>query len=772
MQALSQRAIDQGIGAYFDYFASLLRGCRSVKTLKNGKCAHRLLIENGLELDVLIGTSLLKMYANCGRVLDARRVFDTMTTHNVVSWTALITTYAKQGDIEEAFTLFEKLQFAGLALDNIIFVVLLKACTTLAALERGKHCHVHIIKSGFESDISLGNSLIDMYVKCGSIGEARLVFDKMCKRNVVSWTTMIAGYAHGVVEQEAFVLFALLQEEGIEPNNITFVSILKACASLAALEKSKQVHVHIITGGFELDICVGNILVDVYVKCGNIEDAHKMFNRMLERDVVSWTTMISGYAQGGICKDAIILFEQLQQEGTKPDNVTLVSILKACASLVALEQGQRIHAHLVYRGCEPDVLVWGSLIDMYAKCGRLKLARQVFDEMCEGNIVLWNSMITGYAQAEIGDKAIELFKEMQLEGVTPDRITYLSILMCCLHLKQIKHAHTHIINSDFESDMCIQNSLIDMYANSGSLETASQIFHRMVVRDGFSWNAMIAGHTQHGFHEEALILFKQMQEEGVKPDIVTFPCILKACASLAALEYGKQVHRHISESAFEVDVFVNCALVGMYAKCGSIEDAHQVFNDMRERNVVSWNAIIAGFAQHGFGKEALELLRHMQEEGIKPDAATFLSILAACSHSALVNEGCHHFNTINQIHNLTPARDHHACMVDILSRVGHLDEAMDFINKLPIQPDFGMWMTLLSACRNHGNAELGKRAFNCALKLKPKCAGAYLLLSSLYSTVGSWDELAELQEEMEKTGVKEELEGSWNEVIDGVLMLY
>lgn len=656
------------------------------------------------------------MYTTCGSVLDARAVFNTMPSHNVVSWTAIISTYAKHGEVEHAFTLFEKMQSAGFAPDKVAFLVLLNACASHTALDRGKHLHAHVIESGLDFHSSVGNSLIDMYAKCENLGEARQVFDKMYERDVVSWTTMIGGYAQQGLGQEAFTLFELMQQEGIQPTDVTFLSILQACASLD-LELGKKIHVLLINVSSATNVHIGNALVDMYAKGGNIEVAQQAFNKMQKRDVVSWTTMIESYAQAGLGKEAIVLYKQMQQEGTVPDNVTFATVLKVCASLEALEEGKWIHVHLINKRIEPDIFVVSSLVDMYAKCRSIKHSRQVFDEACKHNVVLWNAMIAGYAQHAMGEEAIKLFEEMEAKGLWPDKITFISILKSCSSLNQGKRVHLQTIENGFEADICVQNTLIDMYGNYGSLEDACYIFNIVHDRDVVSWNAAIAGHIQGGCLEKALKLFKGMQKAGVKPDKVTFSSVLKACASLAAYVYGKQIHMHINICGFESDIFVNSALLDMYAKCGRIKDAHKVFNVMHGRNIVSWNAIIAGFAQQGLAKSALKLFRQMQELSIKPDAVTFVSVLYACSHSGLVLEGCYYFDTMIHAYHMTPKRDHYACMVDMLGRAGRLEDALDFINKSPVQTDAVVWMTLLSACKNHGNTEFGRYVFNCALEL-------------------------------------------------------
>ncbi|KAJ7540626.1 hypothetical protein O6H91_10G023400 [Diphasiastrum complanatum] len=404
----------------------------------------------------------------------------------------------------------------------------------------------------------------------------------------------------------------------------------------------------------------------MYAKCGCTQDARELFNNMSDRDVVSWNAMIAGYAQNGLGKEALALYEQMKQEGVQPDNVTFVLLLKACASLEVLEQGKRLHSDIIKRGFQLDVIVGNTLVDMYAKCGCTEDARELFNNMTE--------------------------------------------------------------------------------------------------RDVVSWNAMIAGYAQNGLGKEALALYEQMKQEGVQPDNVTCVLLLKACACLAALEQGKQIHADIIKRGFQSDVIVGSTLVDMYAKCGCTEDARELFNNMSERNVVSWTAMIAGYAQNGLGKEALALFEQMQREGTKPNEVTYICVLSACAQSRLVDEGRYVFYSMCKNHGVTPTMEHYACMVDLLGRAGCLVDAELFINKMPIQPGSVVWMSLLGAARNHGNVEIGRRAFDRVMKLEPKNAAPYVLLSNIYAAAGRKDELVKIRNEMKDAGVKNMPGCSWIEV--------
>ncbi|KAJ7529910.1 hypothetical protein O6H91_15G070900 [Diphasiastrum complanatum] len=571
--------------------------------------------------------------------------------------------------------------------------------------------------------------------------------------------------------KEAMHMVELMVQQNVQAPINAYVGLLKGCARRKALAEGKQVHALIVKSGLDSDIFIGSTLVYMYAKCGSVLDARKVFNTMPAHNVFSWTAIISAYAEHGQGEEAIHLFQQMQQTGIAPDKVAFAVVLRACARIAALDQGKQLHSDVIKRGFESDVILGNTLIDMYAKCGRVLDARKVFNTMPEHNVFSWTAIISAYADNRQGEEVINLFQKMQQTGIAPDKVAFVVVLKACASIAALekgKQLHFHIIESGYESDVIVGSALVDMYAKCGCIEDACEVFNKMKERDVVSWNAMIAGYTQQGLGKEALALYKQMKQEDVQPNNVTYVVLLNACACIAALEQGKQLHSSIIQSGFELDVIVGTALVDMYAKCGSIEHAYQVFDSMNERNVVSWTAMIAGYAQQGHGKEALTLLKQMQREGMKPNEVTYVSVLSACSHSGLVDEGRHLFGIMCKDHDVTPTLDHYSCMVDLMGRAGCLVEAEDFIKIMPIQPNAVVWMTLLGAARNHGHVEIGRRAFNCVVKLEPENAAAYVLLSNIYAAAGQKDEVAKIRKKMNDAGVKKVRGCSWIEVSNQV----
>jgi len=487
---------------------------------------------------------------------------------------------------------------------------------------------------------------------------------------------------------------------GVKHNQTTFTSILKVCASITALEQGKQVHAEAIKMGFGLDGFVGSALVDMYAKCKNISDARNLFDRMSKQNIVLWNAIIAGYSEGDDapkqCQEALVLFQQMQNACVRSNEFTLASILKACANLQAAEIGKLVHTH-VTKGFHSDTIVGSALIGMYTKCGSIECARKVFQRMPEQTVVSWNTMIAGYAQHGQDKEAFELFSQMP---------------------------------------------------------------HRDLV----SWNSVITIYAQNGHGEEALRHYQHMQQVGVKPNEFTFVSVVSACAKLGSLEQSKEVHACVIKYGFQSDIFIGNTLIDMYAKCGSIEDSIKVFDRMSRRNIVSWTALILGYAHHGRCKEALNLFERMQQEGIKPDHVTFVGLLSACRHAGLVDEGRYYFDSMSQDHGIEPMDDHFACLVDLLGRAGHLNEAENIIHGMKCKPNALVWRTLLSACRIHGNMQLGKQAAEHVLEFEPEDSAAYVLLANIHAEAGRWDYVATARKLMKERRVKKNPGHSWIEL--------
>lgn len=433
------------------------------------------------------------------------------------------------------------------------------------------------------------------------------------------------------------------------------------------------------------------------------------------------------------------------------------SLLRRCGNAKALSLGRRLHKHIRVAGYERDRYVGNLLVEMYGKCGDLEDARLVFANMGHRNVFSWNLMIGAYVQNGLDRDALRLFQEMLQKCVAPDTITFVSVLTACaneLALAEGKWMHTRILRLGFESHALVSTALVNMFAKCGCLENARMMFDQMNERDVVSWNSMIVAYAQHGKGRKAFQLLLQMQMEGLTPTKVTLASIFDACASFTGLPEGKQIHAGIINGKFQIDVPLGTALVNMYAKCGRLEDARGLFEAMPERNVVSWSAMIAAYALHGLSEEVLHLSRRMQLDGVIPNKVTLVSILCACSHAGLVEEGRYWFNSMAQDYGISPIEEHYNCMIDLLGRAGRLDQVDELLQGMPFKHSAMPWMTLLGACKMHLDVERGKHAAEVAMNLDPENAAPYVLLSNIYSGLGMWEDAERLRKSMDDKGLR------------------
>ncbi|XP_057837778.2 pentatricopeptide repeat-containing protein At1g11290, chloroplastic [Cryptomeria japonica] len=684
-------------------FASILLACAKMGALEQGVNIHQSIVEGGFLSDIIVGNALVNMYAKCGSVYKAHELFDRMPQRDVISWNAMIAGYAQNGFVEKALQTFKQMHLVGVKPDSTTFANILPACAKMGALEQCMDIHRSIMEGGFSLDIIVGNTLVDMYAKCGNIDKAHKLFDRMPQRDAISWTVMIAGYAQNGYVENALETFKQMQLAGVKPDSTTFACILPACVKMRALELGMDIHKSIIEGGYFSDIIVGNALLDMYAKSGSIDKAQELFDRMLQRDVISWNVMIVGYATRGFIKKALETFKQMQLAGVKSDSTTFASILPACAKMGALEQGMDIHQNIMEGGFLFDIIVGNALIDMYAKCGSMDKALALFERMLQRNVISWNSMIAGYAQNGFIENALETFKQMRLAGLKPDSTTFACILHACAisgALEQGISIHQSIMEEGFLSDIIIGNSLVDMYAKCGSIDKAREMFDRMLQRNDISWNAMIAGYAQNGFVEKALETSKQMQLAGVKPNCTTFSSTLPACAKMGALEQGMDIHQSILEGGVSSDIIVGNALVDMYAKCGRTDKARELFDRMGEKNVISWNTMIAGYAQNGFVEKALETLKQMQFTGLKPNSTTFASILPACAKLGAIKQGMDIHQSIMVRGFLSDIIVGNA-LVDMYAKCGSIDKARKLFDRMS-QRDVVSWNAMIAGYAQNG----------------------------------------------------------------------
>lgn len=666
-----------------------------------------------------------------------------------------------------------------LSADRINLASLLRSHGKSKALSDGRVAHARIVSCGYDHDIVISNCLVQMYGSCGTVKDAQAVFDRSRHPNVYSWNILINVYtqngildgARGIFDgmacrdavtwnsmiaacvryrngKEAMCLFRCMQSDGIACNNITFVSALDACTGDGDVEEGQEIHIAIICVGFEEDVIVGNALINFYGKHGCVHEAQSVFCQMPHRDIISWTAMLSAFGQNGDGQEALDAFYLMQLNGMKPDKISHICALDACASLAAYEDGQVIHSAIVEGMSEQDIIVSTALINVYGKCESVQDANNVFARMPLRNVISWTAMLAALLRNMRGKEALDLFYKMQIEGINPNHFTFSFAVDACTSLLSVadgQEIHAAIVIRGLEHDVAIATSLVNLYGKCRFVNDARSVFSGMLHRDVITWSTMIAVCTRNGLGQEALGLFHQMEGEGVKPNNVTFLCLVDACSSLAALEEGRAVDVSITACGLGKDVMLGNALMNMYGKCGSLHDAEMVFSRMAFRNVISWTSMIAAFAQCGHGRDAVVLFHEMLSQGIKPDSIAFTCILTACSHSGLVEDGRQFFCAMIKNCGIPQTMDHFVCMIDLLGRAGHLDEAESLIRHIPFQKLAVPWLCLLGACRSHGDVERGSHAANCCFELEPQSSTPYTMLGNVFATGDKLEDVAILQ---------------------------
>ncbi|XP_020238337.1 pentatricopeptide repeat-containing protein At4g18520, chloroplastic [Cajanus cajan] len=492
--------------------------------------------------------------------------------------------------------------------------------------------HAIVLKCFSHSVTYVDNNLICSYLRLGKLAQARRVFDGMSRKNTVTWTAIIDGYLKFNLDDEAFELFQDSVKHGVPANSKMFVCIMNLCGKRVDLELGKQIHARILKSRWR-NLIVDNAVIHFYAKCGNISSAFQTFDCMAERDVICWTTMITACSQQGYGHEALLMLSQMLGDGFFPNEYTICSTLKACGENKALKFGTQLHGAIIKKICKSDVFIGTSLVDMYAKCGVMVDSREVFDRMRIRNTATWTSIISGYARNGFGEEAISFFQIMKSKRIPVNKLTILSVLMACGTIKASligREVHAQIIKSINHTNIYIGSTLVWFYCKCKEYSHALKVLQHLPFRDVVSWTAIISGCCRLGLEHEALEFLQKMMEEGVLPNSYTYSSALKACAELEAPMQGKLIHSYASKTPALSNVFVNSALIYMYSKCGYVADAFQVFDNMPERNLVSWESMILAYARNGHTREALKLMRRMQVEGFVVGDYIHATVLTAC----------------------------------------------------------------------------------------------------------------------------------------------
>ncbi|XP_011658917.1 pentatricopeptide repeat-containing protein At3g02330, mitochondrial isoform X2 [Cucumis sativus] len=762
--AASTSTTTQTISSTRKTFSHIFQECSNRRALKPGKEAHAHMILSGFTPTVFVTNCLIQMYVKCcaleyaykvfeempqrdivswntmvfgcagaGRMELAQAVFNSMPHHgDVVSWNSLISGYLQNGDIQKSIAVFLKMRDLGVMFDHTTLAVSLKICSLL-------------------EDQVLGIQIHD--------------------KNWISWSAAIAGCVQNDQLLRGLKLFKEMQRKGIGVSQSTYASVFRSCAGLSASRLGTQLHCHALKTDFGSDVIVGTATLDMYAKCDNMSDAYKLFSLLPDHNLQSYNAMIIGYARNEQGFQAFKLFLQLQKNSFSFDEVSLSGALSAAAVIKGHSEGLQLHGLAIKSNLSSNICVANAILDMYGKCGALVEASGLFDEMEIRDPVSWNAIITACEQNESEGKTLSHFGAMLRSKMEPDEFTYGSVLKACAGQRAFSNGmevHGRIIKSGMGLKMFVGSALVDMYSKCGMMEEAEKIHYRLEEQTMVSWNAIISGFSLQKKSEDSQRFFSHMLEMGVEPDNFTYATVLDTCANLATVGLGKQIHAQMIKLELLSDVYITSTLVDMYSKCGNMHDSLLMFRKAPKRDSVTWNAMICGFAYHGLGEEALELFEHMLHENIKPNHATFVSVLRACSHVGNAKKGLFYFQKMASIYALEPQLEHYSCMVDILGRSGQVEEALRLIQDMPFEADAIIWRTLLSICKIQGNVEVAEKAASSLLKLDPEDSSAYTLLSNIYADAGMWQQVSKIRQTMRSHNLKKEPGCSWIEVKDEV----
>lgn len=547
-------------------------------------------------------------------------------------------------------------------------------------------------------------------------------------------------------------------------------AVLYRCCKNKDFKHGLPLHAAVIKIGFESDLYLGNHLINMYAKCGVLSDSQHLFDSMPNRNLVSWSAIISGYVQADKPLKAMEIFSQMPLQ---PNEYIYASVITACASLSALVQGKQVHAHSLKSGYKYISFVSNSLLSMYMKCGLFDDAFSIFSNISAPNVVAYNAMITGFAENLQPEKGLELFKLMNQQGLQRDRFSFVAVLGICCDKEDLetgRSLHCQTIKLGLDTSAFVGNVLMTIYSKCGSIGSVESVFWSIKEKDVISWNTFIVACSHFGDHAKALMVYREMENACViHPDDFTLSGVLTACAELASIRHGSQMHTHLIRSKPNLDIGVCNALINMYAKCGAIELALRLFHSIPNRNLVSYNTMIMGLGNHGRGQTALEIFKQMKTWGLSPDSITFIGVLTACSHAGLVDAGLIYFDSMKETYGISPQLEHLSCLVDMLGRAGRLEVAERYIEMFSFGNDLIIWGSLLSSCRLHKNVVVGERVAKRLLELQPTVSSPYVLLSNLYALNGRWNDVAEARKMLKGCGVKKEPGHSMIEIEGGTV---
>ncbi|KAK4404800.1 Pentatricopeptide repeat-containing protein [Sesamum angolense] len=614
------------------------------------------------------------------------------------------------------------------------------------SLQKVKQIHASVVVDGQELSLVLASKLISFYVQFDDFRSAVSVLKALKEPNTFLWNSVIKAHVNsGLVDSGVFV-YKLMRKKGVPCDGYTFPILSKLVLLIeCGVSFAEMIHCVAMQMGFESDVYFCNTMIEAYVKSGYSGNALKLFNEMPYRDLVSWTSMISGFAYEGNSNLAFGLFNEMRKE-VEPNEVTMIVMLQTCSTMV---EGRQLHGYVIRFGSLIDQSLKNSILKMYADFGSEDDSELLFDETARRDVVSWNIMTYLYSSKGKIMKMADYLSRMRRE-VQP-RIETLTVLIAglgqCRYPSQGRQIHCLALKTGLFDDI-LMTTLLEMYAKSGDLENSSKLFREVSHRNYSTWDAIISGWTENGHFQKALELFQQMVAVGVQPRTENMRTLVVACMHLGALRLGKSIHGYFLRNFFSISdegaQSLETSIMNMYVRCGDICSARICFDNMLVKDLVTWSSMIEGLGTHGLGSEALEFFHQMKAGGVEPNSVTFLSLLSACSHSGLLYKGCEALNSMKWEFGFEP---------DLDSRI---------------------WGALLASARVHEDHKVGQYAAQKLLELESDNAGYYTLYSNVQASLERWNDVEEVRSAMKDMNLMRhpgwsclEVEGTFHGFVSG-----
>ncbi|CAL5210529.1 unnamed protein product [Lathyrus oleraceus] len=576
----------QGIPVNATTFSSLIAACIRTNSLSIGKQVHTHIRNNGLEKNTFLLTKLVQMYTSCGSLEDALKLFDELPCESsVYPWNALLRGTVVSGGRKRQYIdvlkTYSKMRELGVELNVYSFSSVIKSFAAAPAFYQGLRTHALLIKNGLVDSDILRTCLIDLYFKCGKVKLARSVFEEIpeTERDVVVWGTMLSGFSHNRLHREVLDYVKWMVDEGIYPNSVIMTIVIPVIGEICKRRLGQEVHAYVVkTKSYSEKVPIQSALIDMYCKCGDLGSARRVFYSSPERNVVCWTALMSGYASVGRLEQALRSIIWMQQEGFKPDVVTVATVLPVCAQLKALEEGKQIHAYALKHWFLPNVSISSSLVVMYSKCGVVEYSGRLFELMEQRNVISWTAMINSYIENGYPNEAVGVIRSMQLSRNRPDSIAMSRILSVCGELKLLKlgkETHGQILKRNFASVHFVSAELINMYGSFGDVDKANLVFSAVPVQGSMTWTALIRAYGYNELYQGAIDLFDQMRSNGFSPNHFTFGVILSVCERAGFVNNANKIFNLMPKYKIEASKEHLDVMVRLLTRYGQLEKARR-----------------------------------------------------------------------------------------------------------------------------------------------------------------------------------------------------